>query len=98
MGWNTLEIRPGRALLAGLPDPPWCYFVHTFAPESADDDVDRGWCDYGGRFAAAVERGPVWATQFHPEKSGDGRPGVLANFVGSRGLRATTASRRGRAA
>ena len=73
MGWNTLESAPALALLAGLPDPAWCYFVHTFAPEPADDAVVAAWCDYGRRFAAAVERGPLWATQFHPEKSGDGR-------------------------
>jgi len=81
MGWNTLEPRAGARLLAGLPDPAWCYFVHTFAPEPSDDAVVAAWCEYGRRFAAAVEVGPLWATQFHPEKSGAVGMALLANFV-----------------
>jgi glutamine amidotransferase len=81
MGWNTLEARPDAQLLAGLPDPSWCYFVHTFAPEPDDDAVVAAWCDYGRRFAAAIERGPLWATQFHPEKSGEVGLAMLGNFV-----------------
>jgi len=81
MGWNTLEARPGARLLAGLPDPAWCYFVHTYAPEPSDESVVAAWCDYGRRFAAAIETGPLWATQFHPEKSGAIGLALLANFV-----------------
>ena len=81
MGWNTLEPRAGARLLAGLPDPAWCYFVHTYAPEPDDESVIAAWCDYGRRFAAAIERGPLWATQFHPEKSGAVGLALLANFV-----------------
>ncbi len=73
MGWNTLELAPGSHLGTGLPDPAWLYFVHSYAPEPADPSVVAAWCDYGRRFAAAIEAGPVWATQFHPEKSGDSR-------------------------
>jgi imidazole glycerol-phosphate synthase subunit HisH len=81
MGWNTLERSAGSRLVAGLPDPTWCYFVHSFAPDPADDGDVAAWCDYGRRFAAAVERGPVWATQFHPEKSGRVGLALLGNFV-----------------
>jgi len=81
MGWNTLTITPGSKLLAGLPDPAWCYFVHSYAPAPDDDGVVAAWCDYGRRFAAAVERGPLWATQFHPEKSGAVGLALLGNFV-----------------
>jgi imidazole glycerol-phosphate synthase subunit HisH len=81
MGWNTLEARPGARLLEGLPEPAWCYFVHTYAPEPADEADVAAWCDYGRRFAAAIERGPLWATQFHPEKSGAVGLALLANFV-----------------
>ena len=81
MGWNTLEITAGSRLAAHLPDPAWLYFVHSFAPEPDDDDVVAAWCDYGRRFAAAVEIGPLWATQFHPEKSGAVGMRMLANFV-----------------
>jgi imidazole glycerol-phosphate synthase subunit HisH len=80
IGWNTLERVPGSALLAGLPDPAWLYFVHSYAPET-DESVVAAWCDYGRRFAAAVERGSLWATQFHPEKSGEAGLRLLANFV-----------------
>ncbi len=81
MGWNTLDITPGSKCCAHLPDPAWLYFVHTFAPEPADDAIVAAWCDYGRRFAAAIEHGPLWATQFHPEKSGDVGLRLLRNFV-----------------
>ena len=81
MGWNTLERNPRSRLVAGLADPAWCYFVHTFAPDPVDDTDVAAWCDYGRRFAAAVERGSVWATQFHPEKSGEVGLALLGNFV-----------------
>jgi len=81
MGWNTLEARSDARLVAGLPDPAWCYFVHSYAPEPEDLDVVAAWCEYGRRFAAAVERGPLWATQFHPEKSGAVGLAMLGNFV-----------------
>jgi imidazole glycerol-phosphate synthase subunit HisH len=81
MGWNTLEIVSGSRLFARLPDPAWLYFVHTFAPEPMDDAVVAAWCTYGRRFAAAIEQGPVWATQFHPEKSSAVGLQLLQNFV-----------------
>ena len=81
MGWNTLAITPGSRLCAHLDDPAWLYFVHTYAPEPADPTVVAAWCDYGRRFAAAIEHGPLWATQFHPEKSSAVGLRILQNFV-----------------
>jgi glutamine amidotransferase len=81
MGWNTLDLGAGSRLGAHLPDPAWLYFVHSYAPEPECDGVVAAWCDYGRRFAAAVEDGPLWATQFHPEKSGDVGMRMLRNFV-----------------
>jgi imidazole glycerol-phosphate synthase subunit HisH len=81
MGWNTLKITPGSRLCAALPDPAWLYFVHSYAPEPADEAVVAAWCDYGRSFAAAIEQGVVWATQFHPEKSGAIGLQLLQNFV-----------------
>jgi imidazole glycerol-phosphate synthase subunit HisH len=81
MGWNTLEITDGSRLGAHLPDPAWLYFVHSYAPEPEDLGVVAAWCEYGDRFAAAVESGALWATQFHPEKSGAVGMRMLANFV-----------------
>jgi glutamine amidotransferase len=88
IGWNTVERQNGSRLLAGLPQPAWLYFVHSFAPEPADPSVVAAWCDYGRRFAAAIERGSLWATQFHPEKSGDTGLALLDNFVSACAARA----------
>jgi glutamine amidotransferase len=79
MQWNVLERRAESEMLAALGDPTWMYFVHSYSPELSDDVVAT--CDYGGPVVAAVERGPLWATQFHPEKSGAAGLRLLANFV-----------------
>jgi glutamine amidotransferase len=80
MQWNVLDrVRPDTPVLAGLADPTWVYFVHSYAPERTDDVVAT--CDYGGEVVAVAERGNVWATQFHPEKSGDAGMQLLRNFV-----------------
>jgi glutamine amidotransferase len=79
MQWNVVDVRNGSALFTGLEDKPWVYFVHSYAPEASDDVVAT--CDYGGPVTAAVERDNVWATQFHPEKSGANGLRLLANFV-----------------
>jgi len=80
MGWNTVAWA-GRqhAYTAGLPDGSYFYFVHSFAPELGPDTV--GAADHGRTFAAAVARGPVFATQFHPEKSGDAGLALYDGFV-----------------
>jgi len=78
MQWNTLTVGDS-VLLAGAPDPAWVYFVHSYAPETTEDTTST--CDYGGSVVATAERGPVWGTQFHPEKSGAVGLGILANFV-----------------
>ena len=78
MQWNQLQHRE-TPMLAGLDDPIWMYFVHSYAPEMSDDVVAT--CDYGGPVVAAVQRDTLWATQFHPEKSGPAGLALLANFV-----------------
>lgn len=79
MQWNTLAVRRRSPLLDGLPAEAWFYFVHSYAPDDLTHAVAT--CDYGGTVVAAVERGNVWATQFHPEKSGANGMRLLANFV-----------------
>jgi len=81
MQWNILDPDTDRpsGLLAGVPRPAWVYFVHSFAPELTSDTSST--CDYGGPVTASAERGPVWGTQFHPEKSGAIGLRILANFV-----------------
>jgi len=78
MQWNRLDHRP-TPMLAGMEDPVWMYFVHSYAPEMSDDVVAT--CDYGGPVVAAVQRENLWATQFHPEKSGPAGLRLLANYV-----------------
>jgi glutamine amidotransferase len=80
IGWDEVAVRPGSRLLAGLGDGTRFYFVHSYAPEP-DGDAVAAVCDYGGRFAAAVEHGNLFGTQFHPEKSGEAGLTLLANFV-----------------
>jgi glutamine amidotransferase len=86
MQWNVVVPTGPSGLLAGLDAPVWAYFVHSYAAERADYAVAT--CDYGGPVVAAVERDGLWATQFHPEKSGRTGLAILANFVG----RATAAA------
>ena len=90
MGWNTVESPEGTRLFAGVEDQRF-YFVHSYGVREWTL-VTNGrtrpplvtWCDYGGdRFVAAVENGPLCATQFHPEKSGDAGAAVLANWLAS---------------
>ena len=80
IGWDEVSVRPGSRLLAGLGDGTRFYFVHSYAPEP-DGAAVAAVCDYGGRFAAAVEHGNLFGTQFHPEKSGEAGLTLLANFV-----------------
>jgi glutamine amidotransferase len=78
--WNVLQPtgRPS-ALLEGLTQPAWVYFLHSYAPETTDEVVAT--CDYGGPVVAAVERANVWGTQFHPEKSGSVGLSLLQGFA-----------------
>jgi glutamine amidotransferase len=79
MQWNIVVPTGPSGLLAGLPEPVWAYFVHSFAADN--DRYAVAVCDYGGPVVAAVEDGALWATQFHPEKSGANGLRILANFV-----------------
>jgi imidazole glycerol-phosphate synthase subunit HisH len=90
MGWNTVEAPRGSGLFAGVEHERF-YFVHSYAARSWDLQTDGrtrapqvSWCEHGGdRFVAAVENGPLSATQFHPEKSGDAGAALLRNWVTS---------------
>jgi len=89
MGWNTVRPDAGSVLFDGLADERF-YFVHSFAAQQWSLEVMKPfaqpaltWCDYGTPFLAAVENGPLSATQFHPEKSGAAGIRLLANWIGS---------------
>ncbi|MGH9012012.1 MAG: glutamine amidotransferase-related protein, partial [Acidimicrobiia bacterium] len=70
------------------------YFVHSYAPVPADRSVVAATTDYGGPLVAAVERGPLWATQFHPEKSAANGLALLSNFVRACGFEPVAAPER----
>lgn len=85
MGWNTLRWPAASRLFAGVEPDSRCYFVHSYAahptPVLAQTGTLVTTAEHGETFVAAVERGPLWATQFHPEKSGDVGAKLLANWV-----------------
>ena len=93
MGWNTVEVPSGTTLFSGIEDERF-YFVHSYAVRDwtlETNDRTRAplvtWAETGSipgagdRFVAAVENGPLSATQFHPEKSGDAGAALLRNWV-----------------
>jgi len=80
MQWNLVDVRRPSHLFATVEDPVWVYFVHSYAAD-ADGESVVATCDYGGPVAAAVERDGLWATQFHPEKSGTVGLELLRGFV-----------------
>ncbi|WP_059019704.1 imidazole glycerol phosphate synthase subunit HisH [Mycobacterium sp. M26] len=83
MGWNVVEAAPGSALFKGLDADTRFYFVHSYAAQEWEGASDAllTWATHHVRFLAAVEDGPLSATQFHPEKSGDAGAALLANWV-----------------
>lgn len=90
MGWNTVDAPVGSTLFEGIADERF-YFVHSFAARSWDLDTSDSstasplltWSTHGEPFLAAVENGPLCATQFHPEKSGDAGLQLLRNWLES---------------
>jgi glutamine amidotransferase len=80
MGWDTVTWTAPHPYVAGIPDDTRFYFVHSYAPD-VDTEVTVGVNDYGRSSSAAVARGNVFATQFHPEKSGEAGLQVYEHFV-----------------
>ncbi|WP_329024381.1 MULTISPECIES: imidazole glycerol phosphate synthase subunit HisH [unclassified Streptomyces] len=89
MGWNTVEAPEDSQLFAGLDADARYYFVHSYAAHDWSLEVTNAkirapkvtWATHGERFVAAVENGALWATQFHPEKSGDAGAQLLTNWI-----------------
>ena len=81
MQWNQLQLQRTEPMFDGLGDSPWVYFVHSLHGVPIDPDAVVATCDYGGTVNAAFRSGNVFATQFHPEKSGTAGLAILRNFV-----------------
>ncbi|HEY3711414.1 MAG TPA: imidazole glycerol phosphate synthase subunit HisH [Amycolatopsis sp.] len=90
MGWNTVRAPSGSLLFSGIDPGERFYFVHSYAARRWELDSGLAgrqpevtWANHGEDFVAAVENGPLWATQFHPEKSGDAGAHLLRNWLGT---------------
>lgn len=81
MGWNLLDIKGDSPLFGSLSKAPYVYFVHSYYLDTSDKDIVIGETSYGITFSVAVQKGNVFATQFHPEKSGEAGLEILRNFV-----------------
>ena len=83
MGWNSVTLeKPDHPLVQNLPPEPRFYFVHSYRAVMEDPKDVLMTCDYGGDFPAAVCRGSIYGTQFHPEKSHRFGSRLIANFAG----------------
>lgn len=90
MGWNTVDAPADSVLFAGMAPDTRFYFVHSFAVRRWEQEAPEHfrparvtWAHHGEDFVAAVENGPLAATQFHPEKSGDAGAQLLSNWLGA---------------
>lgn len=81
IGWNSLEIKQKDTLFKGIPENSYVYFVHSYYLEAEDLTDVAAVTNYGIDFHSAIGKGNIFATQFHPEKSGDVGLQILRNFA-----------------
>lgn len=81
MGWNSIEINPNSRLFKGVEKNPYVYFVHSYFLTAKDRNIVAARTEYGVKIDAAIESKNVFATQFHPEKSGEAGLKILKNFA-----------------
>jgi len=80
IGWNSLNIKENGYLFNNLPESPYAYFVHSYYLKS-NEEIVIATTNYGIEFDVAIAKGNLYATQFHPEKSGDVGLKILGNWV-----------------
>ncbi len=81
IGWNSLDIKKGSRLFADIEKNPYVYFVHSYFLTASDRNIVSAQTEYGVRIDAAIEKDNIFATQFHPEKSGETGLKILKNFA-----------------
>ena len=81
IGWNSLHLQNDGRLFAGLEENPYVYFVHSYYLHAEEPEIVKAVTDYSTTIHASVEKGNVFACQFHPEKSSDVGIQILKNFV-----------------
>ena len=79
VGWNQLQVQRGDKLFQGIGEGSFVYYCHSYYGPVTEDTVAV--TEYGQTYAAGIERGNIWAVQFHPEKSGEVGLKVLKNFL-----------------
>ena len=82
IGWNSLQYPNSGRLFAGLPEESYVYFVHSYYVQAAEPQIVTATTEYAALIHASVEKGNVFACQFHPEKSSDVGMRILKNFLG----------------
>ena len=81
MGWNSLHLEHGGRLFENVPEQSYVYFVHSYYLKAREEEIVKASAEYGVHIHASVERGHVFACQFHPEKSSEVGLRILKNFV-----------------
>jgi glutamine amidotransferase len=81
MGWNSLTIRKSSPLLDGVQEHSWVYFVHSYRVKPKNYDIVIADSDYGIEVPAVINKGNLYGTQFHPEKSGKVGSIMISNFL-----------------
>ena len=81
MGWNSLHLENNGRLFRGIEEGSYVYFVHSYYLKAADERIVKASTEYSTHIHASVEKGNVFACQFHPEKSSDVGIQILRNFV-----------------
>ena len=81
MGWNSLHLQNDGRLFEGLSEDSYVYFVHSYYLKAEEPEIVKATAEYGVTIHASVEKGNVFACQFHPEKSSDVGLQILKNFV-----------------
>lgn len=81
MGWNSLEFSGDGRLFQGIPEEAYVYFVHSYYLKAEEPEIVTARTDYGTEIHASVEKGQIFACQFHPEKSSEVGLRILKNFV-----------------
>ena len=84
MGWNDLQIKKPSKLLEGVKEGSWVYFVHSYRANPKNPDIVKADSDYGISVPAVIESGPLFGTQFHPEKSSKVGSIIIKNFLRER--------------
>ena len=81
MGWNSLHLEHGGRLFENVPEQSYVYFVHSYYLKAREEEIVKASAEYGVHIHASVEKGNVFACQFHPEKSSEVGLRILKNFV-----------------